>query len=616
MLLWEEYVTARPDERTWRYTQFCEHYKAFAQRLKRSMRQHRRAGEKLFIDFAGPTVALHDGARAQVFVAAIGASSYTFACASRAQKLEDWVECIVRALHFYGGVPQLLVPDNASALIASADRYEPCANDTVRDLARHYGTSVRPARPRSPKDKATAESAVQVVTRWILARLLHQRFDTVAQVDAAITALLPSLNDRPFQKLPSSRASVFAELDRPVLMPLPMEARVTLRGIELLLRGNRIASHARSQRRGGFTTVESHMPAAHRAHLQWTPQRLIEWGQRIDPATGEVVTRLLAHNKHPEHGYRACLGLLGLAKRYGNPRLEATCERTLALGAFKYRHVRDMLANNRDRIDAPAPTRPGPARRTPTCAAPATTNDTENPEHARSRHRRQSARPQTPWLRRRPHRTDGPTRRSCAQLRGAPGAARRSRDERAQRSQAHAASAACTAQIRQRVDRRRPVRRNPEGHIPTEPTVSEARRSVRHCPDTGQGRFSPGPHARRLPETAKDCQALPRKSRGAISLAEGRHRFVLGVESSNVGLATGSRRCDLRLTVMSPTQCACNAGRQPPLRHRRGGPGHRQQRCPRAADLRGRDLAYLGNSPDSRRVARLPRLPQKGLPRP
>jgi len=390
MLLWEEYVAAHPDERTWRYTQFCGHYKAFAQRLKRSMRQHRRAGEKLFIDFAGPTVALLGGARAQVFVSALGASSYTFACASRAQKLEDWVECIVRALAFYGGVPQLLVPDNASALIANADRYEPRANDTVRDLARHYGTSVLPARPRSPRDKATAESAVQVVTRWILARLRHQRFETVAQVDAAIASLLPSLNDRPFQKLPGSRSSVFIELDRPALMPLPasryelarfktvkvhidyhveidahrysvphalvgqtMEARITHRGIELLLRGNRIASHARSQRRGGFTTVETHMPAAHRAHLQWTPQRLIEWGQRIGVATGEVVTRLLAHNKHPEHGYRACLGLLGLAKRYGNLRLEAACERTLALGAFKYRHVRDVLANNRDRLEAP-----------------------------------------------------------------------------------------------------------------------------------------------------------------------------------------------------------------------------------------------------------------------
>lgn len=388
MLLWQEYVAEHAEQRTWRYTQFCEHYKTFASRLKRSMRQHRRAGEKLFIDYTGPTVALADGKRAQVFVAAMAASSYTFACATPAQKLEDWIGAMVRALEFYGGVPQLIVPDNARALITDADRYEPRASQTVLDFARHYGTSVLPARPRSPRDKATAESAVQVVTRWILARLRHQRFDTVGQVDAAIAGLLPSLNERPFQKLPGSRASVFVDLDRPALMPLPpgryeiarfktvkvhidyhveidghrysvphalvgqtLEARITAHGIELLLRGSRVASHARCSQRGGFTTVEQHMPAAHRAHRDWTPARLIHWGQRIGLATGEVVTRMLARNRHPEHGYRACLGLLGLARRYGNVRLEAACERALGLGVFKYRHVRDILANNRDRLD-------------------------------------------------------------------------------------------------------------------------------------------------------------------------------------------------------------------------------------------------------------------------
>ena len=387
MLLWQEYVAAHPEGRTWRYTQFCEHYKAFAATLKRSMRQHRRAGEKLFIDFAGPTVALRDGARAQVFVSAMAASSYVFACATPAQRLDDWIACMVRALHFYGGVPQLIVPDNASAVIASPDRYEPRANETVQDFARHYGTSVLPARPRTPRDKATAESSVQVVTRWVLARLRHHRFDTVAQVDAAITELLPSLNERPFQKLPGSRASVFAELDAPALMPLPpqryelarfktvkvhidyhvevdghrysvphalvgqtLEARLTRHGVELLLRGQRMAAHARSERRGGFTTVDAHMPAAHRAHLEWTPQRLIDWGQRVGLACGELVTRLLQTYKHPEHGYRSCLGLLSLSRRYGNARLEGACERALALGTFRYRHVRDLLANNRDLV--------------------------------------------------------------------------------------------------------------------------------------------------------------------------------------------------------------------------------------------------------------------------
>lgn len=387
MLLWQEYVAAHPEGRTWRYTQFCEHYKAFAGRLKRSMRQHRRAGEKLFVDFAGPTVPLSDGSRVFVFVAAMAASSLIFACATLAQRMEDWIACMVRALHFYGGVPQLMVPDNPRAVIANPDRYEPRANDTVQDFARYYGTSVLPARPRTPRDKASVESSVQVITRWVLMRLRHRRFDTVAEVDAAIAELLPSVNERPFQKLHGSRASVFAELDAPALMPLPaqpyelarfktvkvhidyhveleghrysvphalvgqaLEARLTRHGVELLLRGQRVAAHARNDRRGGFTTVEQHMPAAHRAHLEWTPQRLIDWGQRIGLACGELVTRLLQTYKHPEHGYRSCLGLLSLSRRYGEARLEAACERALALGTYRYRHVRDLLANNRDLV--------------------------------------------------------------------------------------------------------------------------------------------------------------------------------------------------------------------------------------------------------------------------
>ena len=389
LLLWEEYVAEHAEARTWRYTQFCEHYKTFTQRLKRSMRQQRRAGEKLFIDFAGSTLPLLDGARAHVFVSALGASSYTFACATGSERLEDWIEAMTRALTFYGGAAQLIVPDNPRALISEPDRYEPRAHDTVLDFARHYSTSVLPARPRSPRDKATAESAVQVVTRWILARLRHQRLANVYEADCAIVALLPRLNERAFQKLPGSRASVFADLDRPALIPLPaqryelarfktvkvhidyhveiddhrysvphafvgqrIDARITARAVELLARGTRIASHVRSHRPGEFSTVPAHMPAAHRAHLEWTPQRLIDWGQRIGLATGELIRRVLERYKHPEHGYRACLGLLALAKRYGAARLEAACQLALSLGAYQYRHVRDILRHDRDRVAA------------------------------------------------------------------------------------------------------------------------------------------------------------------------------------------------------------------------------------------------------------------------
>ena len=391
MLLWQEYTQAHPDGRTWRYTQFCEHYKVFRARLKRSMRQHRRAGEKLFVDYSGPTLRLRDGGCAQVFVSAMGASSYTFACVTPAQRLDDWIEGMTRSMAFMGGVPHLIVPDNPRALIAEPDRYEPQANATVLDFARHYGTSVLPARPHHPQDKAAVESAVQVVGRWILASLRHRVFDTVAEADAAVQALLPSLNQRPLRKLPGCRASVFAELDRPAMLPLPaapyelarfktvkvhidyhvevdthyysvphalvghkLEARMTRRLVEVLHRGQRVASHARSNRRGGYTTLDAHMPASHRAHKEWSPQRLVAWGEQIGTATGIFVTRALALHRHPEHGYRACLGLLSLARRYGRARLEAACESALVLGTYRYKHVHEILKNNRDRVTLPA----------------------------------------------------------------------------------------------------------------------------------------------------------------------------------------------------------------------------------------------------------------------
>lgn len=390
MLLWQEYRAEHEGQRTWAYTQFCEHYRTYTKTLRRSMRQQHRAGEKLFIDYAGPSLALADGNRAQVFVATLGASSYTFACATADQTMRSWLAGIERALRFIGGVPQMIVPDNARALISKPDRYEPTVNDTVLDFARHYGVTVLPARPYRPQDKGKVESAVQVVERWILARLRHTRLAHVHAADAAIMDLLGDLNERPMQKLHTSRASLFAGIDAPALRALPatrwswatwrtatvhidyhieierhrysvphalvgatVQARVSDALVQIMHKGVVVAAHARSARAGGFTTRDEHMPAAHRAHRQWSPQRLIHWGQSIGPATGRFVTLLLERHRHPEHGYRGCLGLLSLQRRYGRERLESACALAIELNAVYYRHVRDILARGQDQLGAP-----------------------------------------------------------------------------------------------------------------------------------------------------------------------------------------------------------------------------------------------------------------------
>ena len=398
-LLWEEYCAQVGDEydpnnpvKPWRYSQFCENYRQFAKRLKRSMRQIHRAGEKLFIDYAGPTVALansQQGQQAHIFVAAMGASGYCFALATPGQTARDWLHATARALSFLGGVPQLIVPDNPRALVKTANRYEPELNDSVLDFARHYGCSVLPARAYRPQDKAKVELGVQLVERWILARLRKHSFATVHEVNEAIAPLLEHLNQRAFQKLPGCRASVFAEIDAPALMALPqqpwewavfktarvhidshiefeghrysvphalvgmaLELRVTATAVEVVHRGQRVASHMRCAHQGGFTTVTEHLPDRHQAQAQWTPERLIHWGERIGVACAAVVRRMLERQRHPEHAYRACLGLLSLSKRYGDARLEAACVLACSLGTSKYSHIRDILVNRRDLLQA------------------------------------------------------------------------------------------------------------------------------------------------------------------------------------------------------------------------------------------------------------------------
>ena len=390
LLLWEEYRAAVGDK-SYQYTAFCTHYRAWAGQLKRSMRQVHRAGEKLFADYAGPSMPLIDADTgeirpASIFVAVLGASSYTFACATAGQTQADWLCGLSRALTYIGGVPALIVPDNPRALIAHANRYEPEPTRATLEFAAHYGTVVLPARPRRPQDKAKVEVGVQVVERWILARLRHRQFFSLAELDMAVAQLLPILNHRPFKKLPGCRQSAFETLDAPYLRALPatafvmahwkrvrvnidyhiefsghyysvphalvsqaVELRITEATIEAFARGKRVASHPRSDRQGGHSTISLHMPAAHRAHADWSPAKLTQWGQSVGVSTGKFVERLLTEKAHPEQGYRACLGLMRLARTVGATRLDAACERALRLGARSYRSVASILDKGLDR---------------------------------------------------------------------------------------------------------------------------------------------------------------------------------------------------------------------------------------------------------------------------
>jgi len=408
-LLWEEYATAHPGC-AYRYSQFCFHYGQFRTRLKRSMRQVHRAGEKLFLDYAGHTVPVIEAATgemrpAQIFVAVLGASSYTYAEATWSQQLPDWIGSHIRTFEFLGSVPALLVPDNLKSAIKRACRYEPEATSTYADMARHYGTAILPARPFHPRDKAAAEAGVLLVERWILARLRNRRFFSLAELNSAIAELLIDLNHRPFKKLEGSRASAFAALDRPAMAALPptryeyaewkaaivnidyhveidghyysvphplvrlkLEVSFSATTVECFFKGKRVAVHVRSYLRGRHTTLAEHMPESHRRHSEWSPGRLLNWGLSIGPGTRDVVKWQLENRPHPEQGYRACLGLLNLAKHYGPERLEAACRRALAIGSPTRKRIKSILEAKLDQHPELFPT---PAPESPASPPPA-----------------------------------------------------------------------------------------------------------------------------------------------------------------------------------------------------------------------------------------------------
>jgi transposase len=387
-LLWQEYRETRPEG--YQYSWFCEHYRAWRGKLDVVMRQDHRAGEKLFVDYAGQTVPVVDRMtgeirEAQIFVAVLGASNYTYAEATWTQGLPDWIGSHQRCFRYLGGVPEIVVPDNLRAGVTKAHRYEPDANPTYQDMASHYGVAVLPARVRRPRDKAKVEAGVLVVERWILAALRHRSFFSLAEVNALIRELLEKLNARPFKKLPGCRRAQFEALDKPALQPLPVEpyvyaewkkarvhidyhvavdghyysvphalikkqldVRITQNTIECFYRGSRVASHRRAHQKGRHTTVSAHMPESHRQAGDWSPERLANWAAKTGPATEKLIMTILTSRKHPQQAYRSCLGVLRLGKAYGDDRLEAACRRALTLGSHSYKSIESILKHHLD----------------------------------------------------------------------------------------------------------------------------------------------------------------------------------------------------------------------------------------------------------------------------
>lgn len=393
LLLWEEYRTEHPDG--YGRTQFYTKYRAWCETLEPVMRVVHKAGDKVFVDYSGQKVPIANPKtgevrEAELFVGTLGASSYTYAEATWTQTLPDWIGSHVRMFAFFGGVPRLIVPDNLKSGVTKACFYEPGINDTYAKMAEHYGVAVLPARVREPTDKAKVESAVGVAQRRILARLRNRTFFSLGELNEAIAELLVEMNDRPFQKLDGSRRSLFEDLERDALSPLPRTAYVyrewkkaragidyhvavekhyysvpftyikrkldvclTSETVEVFASGERIASHRRSFRQGGYTTVLAHMPKSHQQYAEWSPQRIIRWASKTGPSAGELVERLIDTYQHPEHGYRAALGIMRLAKTYSDERLEAACHRALAIGTCRYQSVKSILAKGLDQVPLP-----------------------------------------------------------------------------------------------------------------------------------------------------------------------------------------------------------------------------------------------------------------------
>ena len=401
LLLWQEYREAHPDG--FGYTWFCDKFGAHEKRANPAYRHRHSAGAEMQTDYAGQTIPLIDPDTgevhaAQLFVAVLGASSYTFAVASLHQQLPDWIDGQVRALEYFGGTPGSIVCDNLKAGVAKALWFEPTLTATFAAMAEHYDTTVLPTRPAKPRDKGKVEGAVLIVERWIIARLRNQQFFDLGVLNAEIAKLLEMLNGKIMRHVGRSRREMFEEIERATLRPLPVErfeyaewktakvhpdyhvavdcnfysvphgligkkvdVRLTQRVVEIFHDHKRVASHMRSSQRGFYITVNAHMPKAHQRYADRTPASLIERAARMGTNVQILVDRMMSDRRHPEQGYRSAMGILSLGRGYGPARLDAACDRALAIEAITYASVLSILKSGLDQASpVTEPNRPTP----------------------------------------------------------------------------------------------------------------------------------------------------------------------------------------------------------------------------------------------------------------
>ncbi|MCC8960549.1 IS21 family transposase [Bradyrhizobium sp. Pear77] len=389
MVLWEEYRAVHPEG--YGYSRFCDLFREFERRLSPTMRQDHPAGDKVFVDYSGKKIMIVDRETgvvrdAEIFVAVLGASNYTYAEATWTQTLPDWIEAHVRMFRFFGGVPRLVVPDNLKSGVHRASFYDPEINRSYGMMASHYGVGVLPARPRKPRDKAKVEAGVRFAQTYILGRLRRQTFFSLVEANAAIAAALERINAHVMRRLGVSRRQLFETVEMAVLAPLPdadyqfaewrvarvsldyhveidgffysvphglireqVDVRATTRTIELFHRGSRVAAHQRRYGGRRHGTDPDHMPSAHRRYAEWTPERFRRWGRSIGQNTEGLVLAILANRPHPEQGFRTCLGVLRLFKDLDPERAELIAARAIAVRALTYKSIASIIANKLDR---------------------------------------------------------------------------------------------------------------------------------------------------------------------------------------------------------------------------------------------------------------------------